>query len=86
MYGPFLRAKLFFTKELCSKADFEESVKFVRSVLARHKDEILTSPWRGLPEITNKDGAFCEHGCPTQAWSMACILEVLHDLERMMSE
>ena len=83
MYGPFLRAKLRFSKMTRSEEDFAKSVAEVRSVLSRHKDEILTSPWRGLPELTNKDGSFCQHGCPTQAWSMACILEVLYDLENM---
>ena len=85
VYGPFLRAKLYFSKITCSEEDFDKCVESVRSVLSRHKDEILSSPWRGLPELTNKDGTFCQHGCPTQAWSMACILEVLYDLENMLN-
>eukprot|EP00795_Rhopilema_esculentum_P004976 gene4976-21320_t len=82
--GPFLRAKLHFGKMVYDKTEFAACVADVRSILARHKEEIMTSPWRGLPELTNKDGSFCQHGCPTQAWSMACILEVLFDLEAIL--
>jgi len=85
VYGPFLRAKIYFSKIVCSEEDFDKCIENVRSVLSRHKDEILSSPWRGLPELTNKDGTFCQHGCPTQAWSMGCILEVLYDLEKILN-
>ncbi|KAI3632832.1 hypothetical protein MIR68_008907 [Amoeboaphelidium protococcarum] len=39
------------------------------------------SPYAGLPELTNQDGADCFDSCPSQAWSMATILDLLHDLK-----
>lgn len=55
-----------------------------RSVLAyieAHRRHLEVSAWQGLPELQNSaDGARdCPESCPTQAWSMACMLEVLHD-------
>lgn len=48
----------------------------IQSVISKHYEHIRTSVWRGLPELTNKDGAFCAGSCSTQAWSVATILEV----------
>ena len=84
--GPFLRAKLHFSKIIGGKEGLEEAVISVRTILARHKEELAESPWRGLPELTNAGGAFCQDGCPTQAWSMGCILEVLYDMENLLGE
>ena len=39
--------------------------------------------WRSLPELTNADGAYCKFSCQAQAWSMGCILEVLHDIKQL---
>lgn len=83
--GYFLRAKLHFSRLVADPAEtFESTVQFVHKTLARHHQEIITSPWRGLPELTNKDGTPCYDGCPTQAWSMACLLEVMHDLYKLL--
>lgn len=83
--GYFLRAKLHFSRLVADPAEtFESTVQFVHKTLARHHQEIITSPWRGLPELTNKDGTPCHDGCPTQAWSMACLLEVMHDLYKLL--
>lgn len=56
------------------------AVSEAQSILAKHYEHIRTSPWRGLPELTNKDGAFCSGSCPTQAWSVATILEVFFSM------
>ena len=41
---------------------------------------IQKDKWSGLPELTNKDGAFCKDSCPTQAWSIATLIEALDEL------
>ncbi|XP_049823584.1 glycogen debranching enzyme isoform X4 [Aethina tumida] len=81
--GFFLRAKLRFAAD---NGALIETLSKVKVVLSRHFVELQTSPWRGLPELTNKDGAYCEGSCRTQAWSMACILEVLNDLQLIESK
>ena len=45
----------------------------------RLKRTLLDSPWRSLPELTQKDGAHCPSGCPSQAWSVATVLDTLYD-------
>lgn len=35
------------------------------------------SPWKGVVELTNQDGAPCRDSCMTQAWSSATLLEAL---------
>ena len=35
---------------------------------------ILNDKWSGLPELTNKDGAFCQGSCPTQAWFITIMI------------
>jgi len=79
--GPFLRAKLLFSRKVESSDAFEKTKSLIMRILSKHYEAILWSPWRGLTELTNENGAFCEHSCPTQAWSAACLLEVLYDME-----
>lgn len=68
--GFLLRAKLIFS------ANKQETLSEIQSILSKHYKHLKSSVWRGLPELTNKDGAFCDGSCPTQAWSVATILEV----------
>jgi len=49
-----------------------------RHVLPHYKC-INTNPWAGLPELTNSGGKECRDSCPTQAWSAATSLDLLHD-------
>ncbi len=50
-------------------------------ILQKHKQHILSSPWLGLPELTNHNGAHCNDSCPTQAWSMSTLLDAMYDLD-----
>lgn len=85
--GYFLRAKLHFSRlQENPEETFRSTVKFIHKTLGKHHLEIMSSPWRGLPELTNKDGAPCHDGCPTQAWSMSCLLEVMHDLYKLQKD
>uniref|UniRef100_A0A336MYR3 Glycogen debranching enzyme n=1 Tax=Culicoides sonorensis TaxID=179676 RepID=A0A336MYR3_CULSO len=78
--GFYLRARLHFAKlNNC----LEQTVAETWSILTKHLHEIETSHWRGLPELTNENGAYCKDSCRTQAWSMSCVLETLYDLENL---
>lgn len=71
--GYFLRARLIFAKKL---GKLKETEAETWKILTAHLKELRTSPWRGLPELTNENGAFCRDSCRTQAWSVATVLEV----------
>ncbi|KAI8915293.1 glucanotransferase domain of glycogen debranching enzyme-domain-containing protein [Powellomyces hirtus] len=83
--GFFLRAYLyFFTKAPGhDKTKVADVYLYIQRVLLRHKEHILNgaeSPYAGLPELTNENGAFCNGSCPTQAWSGAVMVELIADL------
>ncbi|KAG9276162.1 glycogen debranching enzyme [Astyanax mexicanus] len=77
--GYFLRAKLYFAKQIGQEV-YNHTVSLVKNVLSRHHVHLEKSPWKGLPELTNENGQYCPFSCETQAWSIATILEVLHEL------
>ncbi|KAJ3032025.1 UNVERIFIED_CONTAM: hypothetical protein HDU68_008058 [Siphonaria sp. JEL0065] len=59
-------------------------IHWVQSVLIHQKKFIFDlerNPYAGLPELTNANGEYCHHSCPTQAWSSATLLEVVKDLK-----
>jgi len=72
--GYYLRARLIFER---SNPLLREEVD---GILREHQDHINNSPWAGIPELTNKDGAHCASSCDSQAWSSATLLDTLHDL------
>ncbi|XP_052738312.1 glycogen debranching enzyme [Bicyclus anynana] len=72
--GFYLRARLAFAERPARAA------AHALAALAPLLRELRASPWAGLPELTGADGAFCRDSCRTQAWSSACVLEVLHEL------
>ncbi len=46
----------------------------------RYEAVLRDNAWGGLPELCGENGSHCPDGCPTQAWSSGCLLDVLHDL------
>ncbi|PGH12691.1 glycogen debranching enzyme [Polytolypa hystricis UAMH7299] len=84
--GFFLRALLKF--DLMRKTTEEERTETFQQVtkrLAGCQKAIRESPWRGLTELTNKDGAFCADSSPTQAWSSSCLLDLFYDASQIQS-
>ena len=81
MVGYFLRAKITFAQRLGGDNYIKEAIAVSNKMLESHATILRESPWKGLPELTNKDGAPCQDSCPVQAWSMAAMLDVLYDLE-----
>ncbi|KAK5918827.1 hypothetical protein CgunFtcFv8_022774 [Champsocephalus gunnari] len=77
--GYFLRAKLYFAKKK-GEESYAKTVTMVKNVLSRHYTHLESSPWKGLPELTNESGLFCPFSCESQAWSLSTVLEVLFDL------
>lgn len=75
--GFYLRARLAFAHECGRHA---RTVAHAYATLAPLLAEVRTSPWRGLPELTDADGALCADSCRTQAWSSALALETLYEL------
>ena len=79
--GFFLRALLKVGK-LAGEEEYKTAVSVAGCVLARHYSHLSSSPWLGLPELTNSKGAFCRDSNPIQAWSMATLLDTLYDMHR----
>ncbi|KAL5379066.1 hypothetical protein DPSP01_008701 [Paraphaeosphaeria sporulosa] len=59
--------------------DRVESYQQVTRRMAGMMRQIEESPWAGLTELSQKDGAFCGDSCPTQAWSASCLIDVFQD-------
>lgn len=78
--GYFLRARLQFAHRNGEKVS--DNLSMIHRMLSAHAQAMRDSPWKGLPELTNKDGTECVDSCPVQAWSMATLLDVLYDLQQ----
>lgn len=53
------------------------------SYFANHKKFLKEDEWLSLPELTNANGERCEFSCPSQAWSIGCLLEAGYDAIRV---
>jgi glycogen debranching enzyme len=81
--GYFLRAMLRFDlMHKTTSAGRTESYQQVTKRLAGCMEQLKTSEWAGLTELTNKDGAFCADSCPTQAWSAGCLIDLFDEATR----
>jgi len=86
--GYFLRAKLHFPSPHPSsgprgRGGAANPAQVVHKFLRHHRTYIATSHYRGLPELTNTNGAHCAGSCEVQAWSSACILDALYHLNEL---
>ncbi|CZR51069.1 probable glycogen debranching enzyme [Phialocephala subalpina] len=78
--GFFLRALLKF--DLMRRKGPQERTEAFQQITRRLsgcKEAIVSSPWAGLTELTNKNGEFCADSSPTQAWSAGCLIDLYHD-------
>lgn len=84
--GYFLRAYLYFdTRVGQGSTDPTKTLYKLHEALLPSRDHIQNDPWAGLPELTNKDGAYCKDSCPTQAWSASTLLDFLDDVHKLSS-
>jgi glycogen debranching enzyme len=90
--GFFLRALLKSLLDQCTPENDPdghkrtEAYQQVTKRLAGCMEQLNTSPWAGLTELTNKDGAFCGDSCPTQAWSAGCLIDLFVEAAREAKE
>lgn len=92
IYGYFIRAfvRLHYKVAVeCKDKDGKPS-NYLKGLMAErlieHKKWLYNSPWAGLTELTNKDGAMCNDSSPTQAWSASCLLDLYMDIWSNMLE
>ena len=78
-FGYYLNAKVMFN-ELKIK---DEVVRDVCEKMLPCMKYIENDVWGGLPELTNKNGAFCSGSCCTQAWSIGTVLEAVEKLSKL---
>ena len=81
--GTFLRAYVRVAEKL-GDSETHEAMAVIKDKLYAYKKHISTSDWGSLPELTNKDGAFCPGSCPAQAWSVACLIEAIEALKNSL--
>ncbi|XP_011494521.1 PREDICTED: glycogen debranching enzyme [Ceratosolen solmsi marchali] len=81
--GYFLRARLHFAALVGGEDELKRTVSSTEAIISKHLVEASTNQWRGLPELTNKNGEYCSDSCRTQAWSGSALLEVMYELDRL---
>ncbi|KAJ5634158.1 Glycogen debranching enzyme [Penicillium herquei] len=82
--GYFLRALLTF--DILRRKTPEERIESFQQVTRRLdgcKKALKESPWKGLTELTNKNGEYCGDSSPTQAWSAGCLLDLYYDAAKL---
>ncbi|EJU03556.1 glycoside hydrolase family 13 protein [Dacryopinax primogenitus] len=82
--GYFLRAYLYFDTSVGKGSeDANETLQYLLNSLLPARRHIVTAPWAGIPELTNRDGDYCRDACPTQAWSASTLLDFLEDVHHI---
>ena len=76
---------MIFAKRLGREDYIKEAIAVCNKMMASHAAVLRESPWKGLPEMTNKDGTPCKDNCPVHACSMATMLEAFYDLEELIT-
>ena len=66
---------------LCNDIQVKETVFELHRMMLPHKAQLETSPWAGLAELTNLEGAICVDACQSQAWSSSTLLDLLYDID-----
>ncbi|KAF3387556.1 Glycogen debranching enzyme [Penicillium rolfsii] len=82
--GYFLRALLHF--DLLRRKTAEERTESFQQITRRLdgcKKALRESPWKGLTELTNKNGEYCADSSPTQSWSAGCLLDLYYDAAKL---
>lgn len=86
-FGFFLRAFVIFDHKAGSGVKGATNTWWrAMSMLIAHRRHIESSPWAGLPELTNADGQECRDSCPTQAWSASTILDALELISEQQAQ
>lgn len=84
--GFFLRAWLIFDIIAGDgQKDKTETLHYVQTTLLPARAHVRNDPWAGIPELTNKNGAYCHDSCATQAWSASTVLDALEDVHLISS-
>ncbi|KAG0357454.1 hypothetical protein BGZ54_000334, partial [Gamsiella multidivaricata] len=83
--GYFFRAYLIF-KVQCEPEKAKDTVFQLHRLMLPHKAQLETSPWAGLAELTNLNGAICMDACQSQAWSSSTLLDLLYDIEKLRQD
>ncbi|KAJ5093098.1 Glycogen debranching enzyme [Penicillium angulare] len=82
--GYYLRALLSF--DILRRKTPEERIESFQQVTRRLdgcKKALRESPWKGLTELSNKNGEHCADSSPTQAWSAGCLLDLYYDAAKL---
>lgn len=78
----FLRAKLYYASKLNKSRPgiLKDTVDFVDKVLCRHYQELMHSPWKSLPELTNSNGTVSAHWAVqfSVCLEFVCLREEVH--------
>ncbi|KZT43121.1 glycoside hydrolase family 13 protein [Sistotremastrum suecicum HHB10207 ss-3] len=86
--GYFLRAYLHFSRtanETQDDAELGRTTHYLISSLLPARRHLKRDAWAGLPELTNREGAFCYDSCPTQAWSASTLLDFLEEVHKFVN-